>query len=103
MLTFDGSNGTWQLPSAAMIRPQLASCPNSAVLTRLDETTALASFCASSWLPEPETATSKNLVAPSPSLAIDLASDSLTKCNALLNTAKLGSSTLVIVSFPANP
>jgi len=62
-----GSIGTPALPAAAIRRPQLASSPKRAVLTRGDVEMVLAMVCAS-WLDmAPLTIISTHLLAPSPS------------------------------------
>ena len=55
------------------MRPQFGSSPKKAVLTSGDLAIAIAAALASFHVAAPTTLTSKNFVAPSPSLAINLA------------------------------
>jgi hypothetical protein len=62
-----GSSSTGAMPTAANTRPQLASEPNSAVLTRLSRAMTRAATTASSSLAAPVTVTAIRLVTPSAS------------------------------------
>ena len=62
-----GSRRTGAMPTAASTRPQLASEPNSAVLTRLSRATTRAAVSASASEAAPVTVTTTRLVTPSAS------------------------------------
>ncbi len=87
---------------AQIILPQLASSPKTAVFTREDFITLFAIIPAVSSSAAPSTIHSKSFVAPSPSLAISLATLMQRAVNAFLNISK----SLLPVStglFPARP
>src|SRR5918998_968801 len=79
-----------EAPTAAAIRPQLASEPKKAVLTRLSRATARAARIASASLAAPQTVIAISLVTPSASACKLLTSWWHTRCTAAVNSARSG-------------
>ena len=83
-------------------RPQLASAPNMAAFTRLEQTTDLATVLACASSAAPVTVHSSSLVAPSPSAAMQRHRWTVTVLSAAMKASNSGPSA-VISAFPAWP
>ena len=89
-----GRIGTPAAPIAESVRPQFASSPCHAVLTRGERATASRTRRAAAALAAPITRSVTSLVAPSPSRTIRSARRSHSRCSSASNRASVGPDTI---------